>query len=178
MPNLKLKDHLLLAVCDCLFNIFTATLHIQRMSPPCTTLERAIPWWQEKKFYFHKYWSRDSEEGIDGDLFGAVWLRNQSFIPDMISRFSLFHKSRAVLYLMFIRCSFHGDATEHAFACIVTIKNAWKYTHILSYAFLPRCLIKHSDNFILHFVKYIPHQTSREMYAWGKNNKDWQQYKL
>ena len=27
-PNPKLEDHPLSAVCDCLFNIFTATLHI------------------------------------------------------------------------------------------------------------------------------------------------------
>jgi hypothetical protein len=36
-PTPKLKDHPLSAVCDCLFNIFTATFHIWRPSPPSTT---------------------------------------------------------------------------------------------------------------------------------------------
>jgi hypothetical protein len=31
---------------DCLFNIFAATLHIWRPSPPSTTWGRAMPWWQ------------------------------------------------------------------------------------------------------------------------------------
>ena len=31
-PTPKLEDHLLSAVCDCLFNLFTATLHIGRSS--------------------------------------------------------------------------------------------------------------------------------------------------
>jgi len=38
-PTPKLEDHLLLAVCDCLFNIFAATLHIggcsQTQDAPC-----------------------------------------------------------------------------------------------------------------------------------------------
>jgi hypothetical protein len=34
------------AVRDCLFNIFTATLHIWRPSPPSATWGRAMPWWQ------------------------------------------------------------------------------------------------------------------------------------
>jgi len=37
--NLKLEDYPLLAVCNCLFNIFAATLHIWRLSPPSTVLE-------------------------------------------------------------------------------------------------------------------------------------------
>jgi hypothetical protein len=36
-PTPKLEDHPLLAVCDCLFNIFAATLHIWMSSPPSTT---------------------------------------------------------------------------------------------------------------------------------------------
>jgi hypothetical protein len=35
-PTPKLEDRPLLAVCDCLFNIFAATLHIWRLSPPST----------------------------------------------------------------------------------------------------------------------------------------------
>jgi len=34
---LKLEKHPLLALCNCLFNIFTATLHIWRSSPPSAT---------------------------------------------------------------------------------------------------------------------------------------------
>jgi hypothetical protein len=45
-PNLKLEDHSLSAVRDCLFNIFAATLHIWRPSPPSTISGRAMPWWQ------------------------------------------------------------------------------------------------------------------------------------
>jgi hypothetical protein len=45
-PTLKLEDHPLSAVRDCLFNIFTATLHIWRPFPPSATWGRAMPWWQ------------------------------------------------------------------------------------------------------------------------------------
>jgi hypothetical protein len=45
-PTPKLEDHPLSAVRDCLFNIFAATLHIWRPSPPSTTWGRAMPWWQ------------------------------------------------------------------------------------------------------------------------------------
>jgi hypothetical protein len=42
----RLEDHPLSAVCDCLFNIFAATLHIWRPSPLSATRGRAMPWWQ------------------------------------------------------------------------------------------------------------------------------------
>jgi hypothetical protein len=45
-PTPKLEDHLLLTVRDCLFNIFSATLHIWRLSPPSVTRGRCMPWWQ------------------------------------------------------------------------------------------------------------------------------------
>jgi hypothetical protein len=45
-PTPKLEDHPLLAVRDCLFNIFAATLHIWRPFPPFATWGRAMPWWQ------------------------------------------------------------------------------------------------------------------------------------
>jgi hypothetical protein len=45
-PRPTLEDHPLLAVRDCLFNIFAATLHIWRPSPPSATWGRAMPWWQ------------------------------------------------------------------------------------------------------------------------------------
>jgi hypothetical protein len=45
-PTPKLQDHPLSAVCDCLFNIFAATLHIWRPSPPSATCGCAMPWWQ------------------------------------------------------------------------------------------------------------------------------------
>jgi hypothetical protein len=45
-PTPKLEDHLLLALRDCLFNIFAATHHIWRPSPPSATWGRAMPWWQ------------------------------------------------------------------------------------------------------------------------------------
>jgi hypothetical protein len=34
------------AVRDCLFNIFAATIHTWRPSPPSATWGRAMPWWQ------------------------------------------------------------------------------------------------------------------------------------
>jgi hypothetical protein len=40
----KLEDHPLLAVCECLFSIFEATLHIMRPSPPSATWGLAMPW--------------------------------------------------------------------------------------------------------------------------------------
>jgi hypothetical protein len=45
-PTPKLEDHPLSAVRDCLFNIFAATLHTWRPSPPSATWGRAMPWWQ------------------------------------------------------------------------------------------------------------------------------------
>jgi hypothetical protein len=36
-PTPKLDDHPLSALCDCLFNIFSATLYIWRLSPTSTT---------------------------------------------------------------------------------------------------------------------------------------------
>jgi hypothetical protein len=45
-PTLQLEDHSLLAVRDCLFKIFTATLHIWRPSAPSAAWGRAMPWWQ------------------------------------------------------------------------------------------------------------------------------------
>jgi hypothetical protein len=53
-PNPKLEDHPLSAVHDCLFNIFAATLHIWRPSPPSATWGRAMPWWQGT----HLTWTR------------------------------------------------------------------------------------------------------------------------
>jgi hypothetical protein len=45
-PTPKLEDHPLSAVSDCLFNIFAASLHNWRASPPSATWGRAMPWWQ------------------------------------------------------------------------------------------------------------------------------------
>jgi hypothetical protein len=45
-PTPKLEDHPLSAVCDCLFKIFAATLHIWRPFLPSATWGRAMPWWQ------------------------------------------------------------------------------------------------------------------------------------
>jgi hypothetical protein len=46
LPSPKLEDHPLSAVCDCLFNIFTTSLHIWRLSLPCKTWGCAMLWWQ------------------------------------------------------------------------------------------------------------------------------------
>jgi hypothetical protein len=43
-PTLKFEDYPFSAVRDCLFNIFVATLHICRPSPPYATLGRATLW--------------------------------------------------------------------------------------------------------------------------------------
>jgi hypothetical protein len=45
-PTHKLEDHPLSAVRDYLFNIFAATLHTWRASPPSATWGCAMPWWQ------------------------------------------------------------------------------------------------------------------------------------
>jgi hypothetical protein len=45
-PTPKLEDHPLLAVRDCLVNIFAAALHNRRACPPSATWGRAMPWWQ------------------------------------------------------------------------------------------------------------------------------------
>jgi hypothetical protein len=49
-PTLKLEDHPLLAVCNCLLNIFTATLNIWRPFPPSTTWGHPMPWWEGTHF--------------------------------------------------------------------------------------------------------------------------------
>jgi hypothetical protein len=46
-PTPKLEDRHLSAVRDWLFNIFTATLHTWRASPPSATWGRAMPWWHK-----------------------------------------------------------------------------------------------------------------------------------
>jgi hypothetical protein len=45
-PTSKLEDHPLSAACDCLFNIFAATLHILRPFPPSANWWRAMTWWK------------------------------------------------------------------------------------------------------------------------------------
>jgi hypothetical protein len=45
-PTPKPEDHPLSTVRDCLFNIFAATLHIWRPSPPSATWRHAMVWWQ------------------------------------------------------------------------------------------------------------------------------------
>jgi hypothetical protein len=45
-PTPKLEDHPLSAIRNCLFNIFAATLHTWRASPPSATWGHATPWWQ------------------------------------------------------------------------------------------------------------------------------------
>jgi hypothetical protein len=45
-PTPKLEDHSLSAVRESLFNIFSATLCIWRLSLPSATWGRATPWWQ------------------------------------------------------------------------------------------------------------------------------------
>jgi len=44
-PNLKLEDHPLLAVRDCLFNIFAPPLTLE-VVPQSATWGREMPWWQ------------------------------------------------------------------------------------------------------------------------------------
>jgi hypothetical protein len=48
------EDHPLSSVCDCLFNIFAATLHIWRSSPPSATWGCPIPWWQGTRLIWHQ----------------------------------------------------------------------------------------------------------------------------
>jgi hypothetical protein len=52
-PTSKLEDHPLLAVRDCLFNVFAATLHIRWPSPPSATWGRAMSWWQGNHLTWH-----------------------------------------------------------------------------------------------------------------------------
>jgi hypothetical protein len=45
----NLEDHLLSAVRDCLLNIFAATIHIWRPSPPSATWGHVMQWWKWKR---------------------------------------------------------------------------------------------------------------------------------
>jgi hypothetical protein len=45
-PTPKLEDRPLSAVHDCLFNMFAATIHMWRPSPPSATWGRAMPCWE------------------------------------------------------------------------------------------------------------------------------------
>jgi hypothetical protein len=45
-PTEKLEEDPLSAVCNCLFNMFTATLHIWKLCSPTTTGGCAVLWWQ------------------------------------------------------------------------------------------------------------------------------------
>jgi hypothetical protein len=42
----KLEDYPLSAIHNCLFNIFAASIHIWRPSPPSAAWGRFMPWWQ------------------------------------------------------------------------------------------------------------------------------------
>jgi hypothetical protein len=50
-PTPNLAVHPFLAVCDCLFIIFAATLYIWRLFPPATTWGRAMQWWQGTTYH-------------------------------------------------------------------------------------------------------------------------------
>jgi hypothetical protein len=55
-PNLKLEDHPSLAVHDCLFSKFSATLHTWRLSPWSAKWGQAMPRWQVT----HLTWSANA----------------------------------------------------------------------------------------------------------------------
>jgi hypothetical protein len=57
-PTPKLKDYPLTASRDCLFNIFTDTLHTWRLTPASATWGSAMPWWQGT----HRTWPELSME--------------------------------------------------------------------------------------------------------------------
>jgi hypothetical protein len=44
--TLKVEEHALSAVRNCLSNVFAATLYIWRHFPPSTTWGHTMPWWQ------------------------------------------------------------------------------------------------------------------------------------
>jgi hypothetical protein len=46
VSNPKVEDHPLSATRNCLFSIFASTLRVWRPSPPSTTREHVLPWWQ------------------------------------------------------------------------------------------------------------------------------------
>ena len=50
-PTPNLEVHPFLAVCDCLFIKFAATLHIWRLFPPAATWGRAMEWWQGTTYH-------------------------------------------------------------------------------------------------------------------------------
>jgi hypothetical protein len=70
-PTPKLEDHPLSAVHDLLFNIFAATLHTWRVSPPSATWERAMLWWQET----HLTWRSKIHK-----LINSIWHKEK--LPD------------------------------------------------------------------------------------------------
>jgi hypothetical protein len=59
-PTPKLADHPLSALRNCLFNIFAATLHICRPSPPSATWGRAMPWWQGTHLTRRKFCTKEN----------------------------------------------------------------------------------------------------------------------
>jgi hypothetical protein len=52
-PTPKLEELPLSAVSNCLFNIFSATLHTWRPSPPISSWGRAMPWWYGTHLSWH-----------------------------------------------------------------------------------------------------------------------------
>jgi hypothetical protein len=87
-----------------------------------------------------------------GEMARSSWARlprNQGLIPYTNSRF--FHTSRPLFCLIFIGegGSPWGWSCRNDYClCIVTTKNAWKYTHNPAYCvIIVRCLIKHRDKF-------------------------------
>jgi hypothetical protein len=76
LPNRQAGGPPLSAVRDFLFNIFAATLHICRPSPPSATWGRAMPWWQRTDLIWAWDVLQKNQNGIKwtlGRLVGGVW---------------------------------------------------------------------------------------------------------
>jgi hypothetical protein len=65
-PTPNLENHFLLAVCDCLFNKFAATLRIWRRSPSSATRGRVMPLWQGTPLFHTVYILWLLGDSVDG----------------------------------------------------------------------------------------------------------------
>jgi hypothetical protein len=83
-PTPNLKNNPLSAARDCLLNMFVATLHIWRPSPPSATRGRAMPWWQVTQ-YFRRCWKdgfscelcRGKKEAVPSTNYLLAWSKRK-----------------------------------------------------------------------------------------------------
>jgi hypothetical protein len=108
-PTPKLVDHPLSVVRDCLFNIFAATLHIWRLSPPSATWGHTMPLWQGTNLtWLYNYNSWNMENVVKKQYLSPchmqvkIYIEALKWILKQIHSWKCFKFHKCKLYTWFI----------------------------------------------------------------------------